>query len=108
MQTYLIAYDIADPKRLARVHRYLSRVALALQYSVFIARLTDRQRDKVITALSRLIDPGADDVRVYPVPVNPEWRWIGSRPLPEDVHLLIGRPEGGIAALLDAAHRPPG
>ena len=32
---YLIAYDIADPKRLSRVHRALKREGLPVQYSVF-------------------------------------------------------------------------
>ena len=29
---YLIAYDIADPKRLSRVHRALKREGLPVQY----------------------------------------------------------------------------
>ena len=32
---YLIAYDIADPKRLVKVHRTLKRQGLPVQYSVF-------------------------------------------------------------------------
>jgi CRISPR-associated protein Cas2 len=97
MRTYLIAYDIADAKRLARVHRYMKRVAVPLQYSVFVTRLTERQLDKVMAALARLINPRQDDVRAYPVPASPEWRWLGAPALPEDVHLLI---DPGIDALL--------
>ena len=35
-QLYLLAYDIANPKRLVKVHRQVSRRGLALQYSVFL------------------------------------------------------------------------
>jgi len=40
---YLISYDIADPRRLQRVHAFLRRHALPVQYSVFLARLSERR-----------------------------------------------------------------
>lgn len=47
---YLLAYDIADPRRLARVARIVSREALRIQYSVYVAELSHRQlRDLVAT-----------------------------------------------------------
>ncbi|MBX3630284.1 MAG: CRISPR-associated endonuclease Cas2 [Nitrosomonas sp.] len=36
---YLIAYDIADSKRLARVHRVLKQQGLPVQFSVFMVVL---------------------------------------------------------------------
>lgn len=101
MRNYLIAYDISDAKRLGRVHRYLKRVGLALQYSVFVVRLTERQLDRVMIALSRLIDPRCDDVRAYPVPADPEWHWFGRKTLPEEVYLLIQRRPGEVDRLMD-------
>lgn len=93
MRNYLITYDISDPKRLGRTHRYLKRVGLALQYSVFVVRLTERQLDRVMIALSKLIDARFDDVRAYPIPADPEWLWLGRRTLPDEVYLLLqGRP----------------
>ena len=35
-RNWLVAYDIASPRRLARVHRYLKRHAIPVQYSVFV------------------------------------------------------------------------
>ncbi len=37
---FIISYDIADPKRLSRIHRMLKRLAMPLQYSVFYARMS--------------------------------------------------------------------
>ena len=36
MAQYLIGYDIADPKRLQRIHRRMTNYATPIQYSVFI------------------------------------------------------------------------
>ena len=40
MDTYLVAYDIADPKRLRKVARACEDFGLRRQYSVFFCRLT--------------------------------------------------------------------
>jgi CRISPR-associated protein Cas2 len=101
MRAYLIAYDIREPKRLGRVHRYLKRIGLALQYSVFVVRLTERQLDRVMRGLSRLIDPRCDDVRAYPVPADPDWLWLGRQALPEEVYLLVHSRPGAVDTLLD-------
>ena len=66
--TYLIAYDIRDPKRLRKVERHLSKQARRVQYSIFAADLTPAVLDRLCRALGRLIDPRVDDVRIYPVP----------------------------------------
>lgn len=77
---HLVAYDISDSKRLTRIHRYLKGLGIPLQYSVFLLYLTPLQRKQVIFRLQRLIDPRADDVRIYPLPKNPDWQWWG-RPI---------------------------
>lgn len=42
-RTYLIMYDICDPKRLRRVHAICKKYGLPQQYSVFEARMTPRK-----------------------------------------------------------------
>ena len=110
MRTYLIAYDIADPRRLVRLHHRLRERALHLQYSVFIARLGHRGRDRLLREISDLIDVRADDVRVFTLPERAHWVWYGVPPTPEAVYMygvgmtaaLGGAPPGG-GEPLDAA-----
>lgn len=98
---YLICYDISGaPRRLARVHRFLSRRALAIHYSVFLAVLTRRERAELLRDLGRLIHPRRDDVRLYPIPARPLFEFLGRRPVPEGVLVAgvpraVGRDEGG-------------
>ncbi|WP_353685943.1 CRISPR-associated endonuclease Cas2 [Thermodesulfovibrio sp. 3462-1] len=40
---YLVCYDIADEKRLARIYRFMKGKGLHLQYSVFYCVLTPQQ-----------------------------------------------------------------
>lgn len=84
---HIVCYDIADPKRLRRVHRYLKGLGIPLQYSVFLLYLNREGRARVAGKLEGLIDPREDDVRLYPLPQHPDWQCWG-RPLwPEGVQL---------------------
>jgi CRISPR-associated protein Cas2 len=53
---FLIAYDVADPRRLARVARRLERQAFRVQYSVFLFEGTR-------TALRLLLDDAGEVIR---------------------------------------------
>jgi len=87
---YLLAYDIREPKRLARVHRYLRRHAVPVQYSVFVARLTGRELTRIAGDLGALIDAREDDVRIYPLPAACETQLLGPDPWPRGVILASG------------------
>ena len=67
MQTVLITYDIAHPKRLRLAEKIVSNFALRLQDSVFRATLSDEQLAKCRLELSEVIDPSQDTVRYYPI-----------------------------------------
>lgn len=74
---WLVCYDIADPRRLRRVHRYLSRHALPCQYSVFILAASEEQAEAHCDALARLIEERVDDVRMYCIPQRVEFWPLG-------------------------------
>jgi len=56
------AYDIADPKRLQRVHRTMCGYGDPLQYSVFRCILSPSERVLLIEALTPLINHREDQV----------------------------------------------
>ncbi|MFZ1828786.1 MAG: CRISPR-associated endonuclease Cas2 [Candidatus Competibacteraceae bacterium] len=86
---YLICYDISeDPKRLARVARYLGKVAFRVQYSVFVGAFFEHSLEGVLHGLEDIIDPRKDDVRCYPLPERAEVVLLGKQIFPEDILLI--------------------
>lgn len=99
---WLVAYDIADPKRLARVHRLLVAWALPAQYSVFLLVATRESVGVLVGELARLIHPRQDDVRIFRLEAG--WqRSLGANTLPRGVLALFDRLAG-----LPAPLRGPG
>ena len=68
MAAFLIAYDIAHPRRLRRVARALERRAVRCQYSVFLFDGTEAELAALLTTLGELIRPAEDVVQAWPVP----------------------------------------
>lgn len=89
VRRWLITYDIRERRRLARVHRQLSRVAVPVQYSVFAARGNLAAMRRLANDLRGLIDD-VDDVRIYGIPQTPCVHTLGATMLPRDVWLLDG------------------
>lgn len=87
-QLWLISYDIADPKRLVRVHRWLKSCGLPVQYSVFTASLNNREVRRLKEQLCARIHPAQDDVRFYPLPPRPKQICLGVQIFPQGVFLL--------------------
>ena len=86
MSEYLVSYDICAPRRLVRVHRLLRREATALQYSVFLYSGSERQHDRLLADIARLIEPKEDDVRAWPVPARGMRIRLGTPPLPQGIY----------------------
>lgn len=84
---YLLAYDIADPKRLTRVHRTVRSSGMALQYSVFLVVGTTRDLDRLLADLDAIIQPARDDIRVYPLPMQFDADQYGRQWLPGGVDI---------------------
>lgn len=86
MTETLICYDIANPRRLGRVHRYLKRHACAVQYSVFLFTGTREQLERCLAQLEKLMEPKEDDIRAYPLPQRGYRLSVGKSTLPEGIH----------------------
>ena len=87
MSEAIICYDIACPRRLARIYRQLKKRACPLQYSVFLFTGSDVELQHCLATLQELMDPRHDDIRAYPLPQR-GLRWsLGKATLPEGIHL---------------------
>jgi CRISPR-associated protein Cas2 len=67
MDTYLVAYDISDPKRLRKVARTCEDFGLRRQYSVFFCRLTPTNLVRLRSRLYDVIDLEDDQVIFIPL-----------------------------------------
>jgi CRISPR-associated protein Cas2 len=82
---WVIGYDIADPRRLAKVYRRMCAHATPLEYSVFLLVGTEREKEHCLAEVGRIIDGKQDDVRCYPLPRRGFQARIGRASLPAGV-----------------------
>lgn len=61
----LVAYDISNPKRLAKIARYCEDHGVRVQYSVFECRLDTARFEDFWLGLEELIDPQTDRIVAY-------------------------------------------
>lgn len=62
LRAYLLSYDIADPKRLRKMHTLAKAFGRPLQYSVFACLLRREDRVKLAARVEQLIDAKRDRV----------------------------------------------
>lgn len=86
MKHWIVAYDICDPRRLARVHRKMVSSATPVEYSVFLFIGTDLELDACLQDVLKLIDVKQDDVRCYVLPLHGLQERVGPPTLPEGIH----------------------
>lgn len=107
-KTWLVCYDIREPRRLRRVHRQLRKQGATVQYSAFSVYASDNEMTGVLEGLQQLIDPQRDDLRAYHLPERcPVWM-LGTQQGPEGgcvdartaARLLLG-PVGVVGASLE-------
>lgn len=85
---YLVCYDISDPERWRKVHKFLRGEGLALQLSVFAVFLEDSGGiRRIVSELGSLIDRREDDVRFYPVAARSKALSLGRQWLPDGLKL---------------------
>ncbi|MFZ5490163.1 MAG: CRISPR-associated endonuclease Cas2 [Pseudomonadota bacterium] len=86
-KNWLIAYDIAHPRRLARIHRRLVKYALPVQYSLFLYNGSTQQVSDLLDELALLMEVREDDLRAYPLPTQTEIHALGQSGLPDSMIL---------------------
>ncbi|KAF0095626.1 MAG: hypothetical protein E1N59_1121 [Puniceicoccaceae bacterium 5H] len=63
----IIAYDVADPKRLKQIADCCKDFGYRVQYSIFECRLEAGQMERLWTRLCALADPDEDRLVAYPI-----------------------------------------
>jgi len=71
---YMIVYDIADKKRLYKVHRIMKKNGLPVQKSVFFYHGDEKSTNVLLDKIDVAMDPKADDLRAYPI-IAPDYVW---------------------------------
>ena len=87
---YLLAYDIAHPRRLGKVHRILKKQGLPVQYSVFTVVMKRPRLLRLLELIEQQIENKADDVRCYRLSGHTDTVTLGRQFFPEDVMLFTG------------------
>lgn len=87
-RAWLITYDITDPKRLSRLHRFLRKHAVPVQYSVFHFEGSAARMGRLMAQIETRIDPRSDDVRAYQLPEQLSVDTLGRGTLPGQTSLL--------------------
>jgi len=62
---FLLTYDIADPKRLAKVAKAMEAVGERVQDSVFEAYLNEAELEKLLKKTQKLMKVEEDSLRIY-------------------------------------------
>lgn len=104
VKLHLLAYDIADRKRLAKVHRTLKRVGIPLQYSVFLVPGTQAMLESLLLELSDIIVPSDDDIRLYTLPAHLQVSQLGRQRMSDGILLVGNGPiDQAISMMVDGA-----
>lgn len=99
---WLLCYDIADPKRLQRIHRCMQQHAMPLEYSVFWLEGSESARQACLAAVLPLLAADADDLRAYAMPTRGFRLRLGVPALPEGI-VWTALPGGWWNSSFDAA-----
>ena len=88
MGHYLVCYDIANPKRLAKVHRRAVKYAAFVQYSVYYLQGDEALLQLLLDEIEAQIDPEFDDVRAYKTSPLSQALQLGQQWLPDEIVMV--------------------
>ncbi|MBL0700523.1 MAG: CRISPR-associated endonuclease Cas2 [Desulfosarcina sp.] len=63
----IVAYDIADPKRLNKVARVIKDYGLRVQKSIFEVAVNNALFDEMKSRIEKIIEPLEDGVKYFPL-----------------------------------------
>lgn len=101
-RAWLICYDIANPRRLGRIYRYINTVAVPVQYSLYVTENSAQEIRKIRDHLAKLIAPNEDDVRIYSLPARSNIVHYGRGALPDGLLLAQSEPARGVWSVAGA------
>ena len=64
MKSYIVSYDIMDPKRLHTVHKKMKGFGDPIHYSVFRCNLTDKGKVELMAALTDIVKHNEDRIMI--------------------------------------------
>lgn len=64
---FIVAYDIADSKRLRKVAKKLEKIGIRIEYSIFYVKITKEEMTEFAIELSKIINEKEDDIRIYEI-----------------------------------------
>lgn len=86
---YIIAYDISDDHRLAKVHYFLKNFSTGGQKSVYECFLTDAELERVKNSLKELIHPFEDRIHIFALDGRSKTHTLGIAIQPRDPKFFI-------------------
>lgn len=88
---YVIAYDISDDRRRARVHKILSGFGKWTQFSLFECFLSKKELVTLRAKLAKHLRENQDSVRFYPLCANCLARveTVGGKPPNEEILFIL-------------------
>lgn len=64
LQSYVVSYDIREPKRLIAVHKIMMGYGQPLHYSVFKCDLSAKAREEMVSDLNKIINHREDRIMI--------------------------------------------
>jgi CRISPR-associated protein Cas2 len=86
LRHYLVTYDISDDTRLRKVHSIVRDFGQPVQYSVFLARLSESHKAELKRRLARAIHHEHDQVLLFDL-----GRAHGQHEIEPPEHEVVGR-----------------
>lgn len=64
MNTFMVCYDVCEPKRLRKMHRTMKGFGSALQFSVFRCSLSPKNYQIMLMRIEEVIEKSEDSVMI--------------------------------------------